>query len=213
MRQHAADLDDEDHRVADQRRAGRACGRRRRIAGPTMLGSKIDRVGSGCRSRALSPGGRTTVAVDVTVARRGSVRLSLMAVAPFSSQSRAVRRSGPSARAGKNVSPAMISTTPTTSPPNSGPCVGNVPADSGTFGFAASEPASATAGMIRKNRPTSIATPIAPLNHGVSDTEPGERRPVVVAARAEGVEHLATGRAAPGSWIDSRADAHDHRHR
>ena len=62
-------------------------------------------------------------------------------------------RIGPSASAGKNVRPATMTTTPTTSTPNSGVCVGIVPLVAGTFGLAASEPPIASAGMIRKNRP------------------------------------------------------------
>ena len=41
-------------------------------------------------------------------------------------------RIGPSARAGKKVSPVTISTTPPISPPNSGVCVGSVPLVVGT---------------------------------------------------------------------------------
>ena len=64
---------------------------------------------------------------------------------------------GPSASAGKKVSPPMIRITPTTRPMNRPPVVGNVPADGGTDFFSASEPAIAIAGMIIQKRPTNIA--------------------------------------------------------
>src|SRR5262249_4050032 len=65
---------------------------------------------------------------------------------------------GPSASAGKNVRPPMITITPTTRPTNRPPVVGKVPADGGIDFFSTSEPAMAMAGMIMKNRPASIAT-------------------------------------------------------
>src|SRR5207253_2393426 len=65
---------------------------------------------------------------------------------------------GPSASAGKNVRPPTIRITPTVSPTNSPPVVGNVPADGGIDFFAASEPAIAIAGTIIQKRPTNIAT-------------------------------------------------------
>src|SRR5262249_37035190 len=65
---------------------------------------------------------------------------------------------GPSASAGKKVRPPTIRITPTTSPMNRPPVVGNVPLDGGTDFCAASEPAMAMAGMIIQNRPTNIAT-------------------------------------------------------
>ena len=80
--------------------------------------------------------------------------------------------------------------TPTTRPPNSGVCVGIVPAVTGTLGLAASEPPIASAGMIRKNRPISIARALGdrvPLGAGALV---GERRAVVVGRRGEVVEHL-----------------------
>src|SRR5262245_48150617 len=64
---------------------------------------------------------------------------------------------GPSASAGKNVRPPTIRMTPTKSPTNNAPVVGNVPSDGGTDFFAASEPAMAIVGMIIQKRPTNIA--------------------------------------------------------
>src|SRR5262249_22885071 len=64
---------------------------------------------------------------------------------------------GPSASAGKKVSPPMMTMTPTTRPMNRPPVVGNVPIDGGIDFLAASEPAIAIAGMIIQKRPTSIA--------------------------------------------------------
>src|SRR5215468_6927480 len=53
---------------------------------------------------------------------------------------------GPSASAGKNVSPPTMTMTPTTRPTNRVPVVGKVPADGGTDFLTTSEPAIATAG-------------------------------------------------------------------
>jgi hypothetical protein len=64
---------------------------------------------------------------------------------------------GPSASAGKKVSPPMIRITPTTRPTNRPPVVGNVPADGGMDFLPANEPAIAIAGTIMKKRPTNIA--------------------------------------------------------
>src|SRR5258706_4488537 len=66
---------------------------------------------------------------------------------------------GRSGGGGKKGSPPMIRITPTTSPTNRPPVVGNVPAEAGCNFFPASEPAIAIAGMIMKKRPTNIATP------------------------------------------------------
>ncbi|MND08037.1 hypothetical protein D3C83_304070 [compost metagenome] len=57
---------------------------------------------------------------------------------------------GPSASAGKNVSPPMIRITPIRRPTNKASWVGNVPGDVGTIFLPASEPAIAIAGMITK---------------------------------------------------------------
>ena len=65
---------------------------------------------------------------------------------------------GPSASEGKKVRPPMISTTPTRRPTNRPPWVGKVPEEAGTVFLAASEPAMASAGILMKKRPTSIAT-------------------------------------------------------
>jgi hypothetical protein len=39
------------------------------------------------------------------------------------------------------------------------PVVGNVPADDGVMGFAASDPAMARTGMVTRNRPRNMAKP------------------------------------------------------
>src|SRR6185295_9715013 len=67
--------------------------------------------------------------------------------------------SGPSDSIGKYVSAPTITITPTRRNVNSGPSTGNVPADSATRFFAASEPAMPITGMIMKKRPKNIATP------------------------------------------------------
>ena len=60
---------------------------------------------------------------------------------------------GPSASAGKNVSPPTMITTPTRKPTNSGESVGSVPALAGTFFFCTSAPASARIATIGRKRP------------------------------------------------------------
>ena len=65
---------------------------------------------------------------------------------------------GPSASAGKKVSPPTMRMTPTTRPMKRPPVVGKVPADGGCVFFAARDPAMAIAGMIIQKRPTYIAT-------------------------------------------------------
>src|SRR5207302_1068608 len=62
---------------------------------------------------------------------------------------------GPSATTGKYVSPTTMTTTPVSRPAKSGVVVGNVPADAGTVCLRASEPAIASTGTIKKNRPIS----------------------------------------------------------
>src|SRR5436190_23904820 len=89
---------------------------------------------------------------------------------------------GPSARTGRKVSAATIATTPITSTTKSGVCVGKVPADGGTRRFRASAPASASVGMIRKNRPTSIATASAVFVHAVLAVKPANADPLLLPA-------------------------------
>ena len=89
---------------------------------------------------------------------------------------------GPSASDGKNVSPATMSTTPKSSAANSGVFVGNVPVDAGTLSFLASDPAMASVGMMRKNRPTSMASPSAVFIHCVFAVMPAKAEPLLLAA-------------------------------
>ncbi len=91
---------------------------------------------------------------------------------------------GPSASAGKNVSPATISTTPRSSPANSVESVGNVPAVTGTRCLRTSEPATARAGMIRKKRPTSIESPWVTVYQSVPVLMPPNAEPLLLAAEA-----------------------------
>ena len=86
---------------------------------------------------------------------------------------------GPSASAGKKVSPPMITITPTSRPTNRPPVVGNVPADGGIDFFATSEPAIAMAGMITKKRPTNIARPPVRLYHRVLPVSPAKAEPLL----------------------------------
>ena len=97
----------------------------------------------------------------------------------------AAPRSGPRARAGKNVSPATMTIAPTTRPANSGESVGNVPAVTGTRCLRTSEPPMASAGMIRKKRPISIARPWVTVYQSVPVPWPANAEPLLLAAEAK----------------------------
>ena len=73
---------------------------------------------------------------------------------------------------------------PTTRPPNSGVSVGNVPAVAGTFCLRTSEPPIASAGMIRKKRPISIARPIVIVYQSEPVPWPANADPLLLAAEA-----------------------------
>ena len=60
--------------------------------------------------------------------------------------------------------------------------VGKVPAVAGTGCLRASEPAIASAGTIRKKRPTSIARPSVVLNQSVLPVSPPNAEPLLFAA-------------------------------
>ncbi len=72
--------------------------------------------------------------------------------------------------------------TPTSSPTNRPPCVGSVPAETGTVFLAASEPAIASAGTITKKRPTSIVSASVTLYHSVLAERPAKAEPLLAAA-------------------------------
>ena len=92
---------------------------------------------------------------------------------------------GPSARAGKNVSPATMTATPTTRPPNSGVSVGKVPTVAGTWRLRPSRPANASVGMMRKKRPNSVAMPSVVLYHWVLPVRPPKAEPLLLAVEAK----------------------------
>src|SRR4051794_27309342 len=75
--------------------------------------------------------------------------------------------------------------TPTISPPNSGLDVGSVPAVVGTLGLAAGEPPIASAGMIRKKRPTSMARPRVTVYQSGPVDWPANADPLLLAAEAK----------------------------
>ena len=76
--------------------------------------------------------------------------------------------------------------TPTTRPANSGVSVGNVPAVVGHLAAcAASEPPIASAGMIRKKRPTSMARPMVIVYQSVPVAWPANAEPLLFAAEAK----------------------------
>ena len=112
------------------------------IAGTAILGSVKDVTGVRLRNCEVSIGATPVSALRTTV-QRVMASCSTM---------------GPRASAGKKVRPPTIRITPTSSPMNSPPWVGKVPAEAGSVFLAASEPAIAMAGMIMKKRPTNIAT-------------------------------------------------------
>ena len=60
--------------------------------------------------------------------------------------------------------------------------VGNVPTDGGTCCLRASEPAIASVGMIRKNRPMSMANPRVVFIHCVFAVMPANAEPLLLAA-------------------------------
>ena len=97
---------------------------------------------------------------------------------------------GPSASAGKNVSPPTMTTTPTRSPTNSGPWVGRVPAVAGTFFFCTSAPASARIATIGRKRASKHRDPQRRVVEGCVGRQPGERRAVVAGRRTNGVQDL-----------------------
>ena len=74
---------------------------------------------------------------------------------------------------------------PTTSPPNSGVSVGNVPAVTGTRCLRTSEPPMARAGMMRKKRPTSMARPWVTVYQSVPVPWPAKAEPLLLAADAK----------------------------
>src|SRR5581483_1845309 len=89
---------------------------------------------------------------------------------------------GPSATTGRNVSAPTITITPMTSATKSGVWVGNVPTLGGTFCLRASACATASVGMMRKNRPTSMQIPSVVFIHWVSAALPAKGYPLLFAA-------------------------------
>ncbi len=73
-------------------------------------------------------------------------------------------------------------TTPTSRPTNSGPCVGKVPAETGTCFFAARRPAIASSGISIRKRPISIAKPMVVLYQGVLALMPAKALPLLPVA-------------------------------
>ena len=161
-----ADLDDEHHRVAAHRA---------RVELARGVGSAADSAGGVER-----PPASTAAA---SAGRGGAVTVS---------RQRPARRSGRARGRGKKVRPATITTTPTSRPTNSGVSVGKrAGGRRDAAACAASEPARASTRTIRKNRPSSIATPEGRCcSSRCSPVRPANARAVVVGGRGEGVEHL-----------------------
>src|ERR1700730_4953568 len=133
------------------------------IAGATIFGSS--RADTGIRLRILE------VSIDMTPDQLAENTVPAV-IARCSTM-------GPSASAGKKVSPPTITITPTTRPTKRPPVVGNVPADGGTDFLAASEPAIAMAGMIIQKRPTAIATAPVMLKNSVLAVMPPNADPLL----------------------------------
>src|SRR5437868_2835647 len=87
-------------------------------------------------------------------------------------------RIGPRLSAGKNVRAPTIRITAIKSTVNRGVVTGNVPKEGGTYFFAARLPAMANAGMIIRNRPTSMVTAPAMLYQGVLVVNPASAEPL-----------------------------------
>src|ERR1700726_427123 len=89
---------------------------------------------------------------------------------------------GPRLSAGKKVNAPTITITLTSSVEKSGVVTGKVPSDGGTVFLAARLPAMASIGMIMKNRPTNIATPIVELYQNVLAEMPANAEPLLPVA-------------------------------
>src|SRR6201986_900505 len=89
---------------------------------------------------------------------------------------------GPSASAGRKVSAPTTTTTQASKVTNSGVCVGNVPADGGTWRLAASEPAMARMAMASRKRDRYMHTPSSTFQNGVLADRPPNALPLLFAA-------------------------------
>ena len=127
---------------------------------------------------------------------------------------------GPSANAGKNVSPARMTVTPKSSPPKSGVSVGKVPAD-GATAVLADGPARDREDRDDEEEPTDEDRQSERRVHPLRVRgDPRERRAVVVPGRRERVEHLgeAVRPRVPDRHVQHRRRddgdprAHEHRH-
>src|SRR5262249_60472828 len=88
---------------------------------------------------------------------------------------------GPSDRAGKKVSAPTIRITPTNSPVNRRPWVGNVPGPGGTVFLPIIEPAIPRIGMIMRKRPTIMVMASVMFHHGVLALSPPNAEPLLPA--------------------------------
>ena len=203
--QGAHDLDHEHDRVLDQDPRVELA-ERRADGGPEDLG--VEQAGVGQALAKLGTVPWENSAADMTDCGRS---LSVPAKVWPAIIARC-STTGPSARAGKKVSPPTIRMTPTRRPTNRPPSVGKVPAEGGSVFLAASEPAIAMAGMITKKRPTSIATRAGQIVEQGVAREPRKGRSVVAGLGAVGVEDL--GEAMRPRVAGGRDRArHDRRHR
>src|SRR6185436_5691392 len=87
---------------------------------------------------------------------------------------------GPRLSAGKKVKAPTIRITATSRPVNSSPWVGKVPGLSGTVFLPLIEPATASTGMIIRNRPASMARPMVVFHQGVLVVRPAKAERISV---------------------------------
>ena len=88
---------------------------------------------------------------------------------------------GPRLSAGKKVNAPTMMMTPIRSTVNSGVVTGKVPKEGGTYFLPARLPAMANIGIIMKNRPRSMVTPMVVSYHGVFAVNPPKADPLLPA--------------------------------
>src|SRR5262249_19848470 len=151
------DFADEDHRIADERRRIELLQRIR------CRGAQNVRVEQRRDSHLLSHGGHS-ISSDQNTLPAFIMKCSM---------------NGPRGRPGKYSSPPTIRITPNSSATNSGPLVGNVPADGGTRFLAAMDPAMAITGTSQPKRQISIVMPMVASNQGVLALRPAKALPLL----------------------------------
>src|ERR1039458_8849985 len=96
---------------------------------------------------------------------------------------------GPRLSAGKKVRALRMRITLISSTVNSAVFTGKVPGEGGTLFLLARLPASASTGMIMRNRPPSMVKPSITLYHQVLALSPANAEPLLAAAEVKAEEH------------------------